>query len=161
MSTKIYSLSGTEAASTSTITYQSIPNLKNWGCTEWILYHKALAAQVGKTKAAEIWTTYFKRLSVWSSVYNWCKYNNEFSSYLKAQGIDVGNIFSDIHNAASSAAKTTLSLLNIGIKILPWAAGAYGIWWLSKNTAAGKSATTYAKSKLTTKKATTTKRKRK
>lgn len=123
-----------------TITYDTWPDLKNWGCTEWILFHKALVNHLGKTKANEVWINWFKELSVWSSVYNWCKYKSDFSEYLKGQGINVGNIFSDIYNSASSAAKTGLSLLNFAIRILPVAAVGVGVWWLTKNTAAGRGA---------------------
>lgn len=87
---------------------------QNGGCEAWIAYHKKLVSMYGRTKANELWLYYWDRLSGWSSEKNWCKYDNNFTGYLKSQGIDVGNIFSDIYNAGGDvldAATGTISVL--------------------------------------------------
>ncbi len=97
----------------------------NGGCSDWIAYHKNLVNLYGREKANELWLHYWNKQSPWSNNRNWCKYNNEFNGYLKSQGIDVGNIFSDVVNAggdvadaATSAVSTLAKIAKIGLPVL-------------------------------------------
>jgi hypothetical protein len=95
------------------------------GCSEWMQYHKGLVPMYGREKANELWLYYWEKLSPWSNNKNWCKYNSEFNSYFKSQGIDVGNLLSDVFNtggdvldAATGAISTFAKIAKIGLPIL-------------------------------------------
>lgn len=107
------------------------------GCDQWIAYHKQLLNLYGREKANELWLFYWAKLSPWSNNKNWCKYNNEFNNYFQSQGIDVGNIFSDIINtggdivdAATGALSITAKIAQVAIPVLVvYLAGRYFEIW--------------------------------
>lgn len=101
-------------------------------CADWLAYHKSLAAQFGKAKANEIWLFWWNKQSNWSSNKNWCKYDTEFSNYLKNQGIDVGNIFSDVINTGVNIVDGAASGLSLTAKLLKIAIPAAAVYIAGK-----------------------------
>lgn len=111
----------------------------DWGCYEWQSWLIALNKQYDQWKAKQIWMEYFNQLSKWSNVYNWCKYDSDFSNTLKKYGItEVGNIFSDTINAAEDLAKGATNLLSkVGKNIIPIAAVTLGVLFFKEEIKAG------------------------
>lgn len=76
------------------ITADSEPDYDAWGideywsCTDWIEWHKALAAKYGREQANSIWSQAWDKQGAWEHNYSWCKYNCDWSKYLLSQGID-------------------------------------------------------------------------
>ena len=91
---------------------------QNGGCSEWMSFHKQLVPQFGKTKANEIFLSFWNQQSNWSNNKNWCKYNNEFNNYFSSVGIDLGNIFSDVINTGTNIVDGATSGISIAAKLL-------------------------------------------
>ena len=85
----------TITAASSPVYHSGLPFAHYWGCGEWIAWHKALKAAYGLNRANEIFGEAWNEQSIWAGPYNWCKYQGEFTEYLKANGFDrVGSVLS-------------------------------------------------------------------
>lgn len=128
-STKIAVLSGKNPSVGSTITWPWINDPKNWAaipvldgwgwgdywdCDDWITYHKSYKAVLGQAAANDMFIKQFKLQTSDMSPFNWCKYNSTFANYFSSQGIDVGNMISNLvvgtGNVATSVATTATNL---------------------------------------------------
>ena len=126
-----------------TITAESTPVYDGWGfddhwqCYDWIQWHKAMKRKYGLQKANDRFAEAWNKQSVWDKPYNWCKYDNEFSAYLKEQGMDAGHVVSkvitgaeDLVDNTSDAAKSISNLLPT---IVLLGAVGYGLWIYTEN----------------------------
>ncbi len=94
------------------ITADSTPVEDGWGwadywtCADWVEWHKQLKAVHGPDESKRIWVAAWEAQSVDANPYNWCKYDSVATSYLKSNGIDIGNIVSRLTNTVSTLSKT-------------------------------------------------------
>jgi len=124
------------------ITYQSRPD-SNWSCLDWINWHKALRrdGHFTQEQANTAILTAASQVGFFASEH-WCPYDSDFVAYFRAQGIDPGNVISNVvvdsttalQNLAQGASKgislfgaaipyTTVALLSIvviGVGIFVW-----------------------------------------
>ena len=86
------------------ITYDSKPDYDDWGydeywtCEDWRIWYTKLKDHYGKSQAYTIWTNAWLKQDIWESNYSWCKYDTHFTEYMKAEGINVGHVVSNIIN---------------------------------------------------------------
>lgn len=129
-----YKLSGPE-----TITYLSKPNYDTWGCEQWKSWLIALNGQFSQEKSKDIWLAWFTSQSKWSNVYNWCKYDADFTNVLKKYGItEVSNVFSDVVNAGENAAGGIADLFGwLGKNIVPVAITVGAVYFFKEEIKTG------------------------
>lgn len=122
-----------------TITYLSKPNFDTWGCEQWKSWLIALNGQFSQAKSKEIWLRWFTSQSKWSNVYNWCKYDADFTNVLKKYGItEVSNVFSDVVNAGENAAGGIADLFGwIGKNIVPVAITVGAVYFFKEEIKTG------------------------
>lgn len=80
-----------------TITADSTPDSpQDWGCNDWVVWHKRLVEAYGQNQANEIWVNAWESQSFWDTQFNFCKYDCDWSTYFKSQGLDAGHLLSNI-----------------------------------------------------------------
>lgn len=97
--------------------YDQFPNdMDDWSCMQWIQYHKNILYRNGRASAKYYLENDGSRIGMFADVNN-CKYDCSFVEYFRGQGIDVGNIFSNIYCAGAvvvkSAKDTAESVSNV------------------------------------------------
>lgn len=96
----------------------------DWSCEDWIAYHKALKAELGKDQADQTWLQAWNEQSAWASNYNWCKYGAAFNSYVNAEKLPVTHLLADLFSggtrvgenvigAAESTSKVPINVANV------------------------------------------------
>jgi hypothetical protein len=112
------------------ITADSTPALDTWGwadywsCQEWMQWHRLNVQAYGRDVANSKFISAWSAQDAFASPYNWCKYDSGFTNYFKQQGIDLGNIFSQVINAAGNvvdAASNVTQTASNATDVLKWA----------------------------------------
>ena len=98
-----------------------------WGCADWMEWHKANVKTYGKDVANTKFTTQFNQLSSWNSEYSFCKYNCDWAQYFGNYGIDVSDVFSratcsavKVIDDAGSVVTNTTGGLSTGSSVIKW-----------------------------------------
>jgi hypothetical protein len=87
--------SGQQFKTLGAIPYDTDPKTIS-GCNNWKLWHISLVDKYGRAKANLIFEEAWENKSAFSYDYNFCKYDCDWSSYFKSQGIDIGHLLSNV-----------------------------------------------------------------
>jgi hypothetical protein len=130
--------------------YAQFPeDMDDWSCSQWMAYHRDILVKHGRASAKYYIEQDAGRVG-WVADLNECKYDCDFVKYFAAYGMSVGNIFSNLYCAATTAvtavkdsaqavSNTTkgvanaTSILSSG-KLFIAAGIIGGIWWLNKKS---------------------------
>jgi len=118
-----------------------------WSCTEWMHWHKELVKSFGRNKANEMFVLEFDKQSSFDLQVNTCKYNSDFVKYFKSQGLNAGNVLSNLiintgkvvdevgggANELAKGVNSTARTLKTFVPLLIAAVGIGGIYYLYKN----------------------------
>jgi hypothetical protein len=117
-----------------------------WGCADWMQWHKANVDKYGKDLANQKFISNFSQLSSINNAYNFCKYSCDWAQYFGNYGIDVsdvasravcsavtvvdaaGYVVTSTAGAATSAAQGASSTISTLSKILPIAGVVIAVW---------------------------------
>ena len=91
-------------------------DIDDWDCDTWKLYYMRNKQYLGKAKAQEVFMTDVGRTSACCPWLELCKYDCQFITYLKSEGLDYESIWSDI---ACFASNITSSAKNLSKFLVP------------------------------------------
>lgn len=88
----------------------------SWSCADWITWHKALKAALGKEAADAAWIKGWNGQGFWDPDQSWCKYNTDFNNYCKSANLPVSwilpNVVVGAQNVVNNIADTATSTSN-------------------------------------------------
>lgn len=85
---------------------QGLPDdLDNFSCAQWQTYYLRLKQKYGKDFALLKIQEEGERVGVWADLHA-CKYNCDFISFFKSEGLQGGNLFSKVFCAVDTVADT-------------------------------------------------------
>lgn len=96
----------------STVLYGLPKDMDDWECENWKSYYLKVKSKFGKQRAIEVINIDSERASAFSSIKNGCKYNCEFTSFFKREGLKTGNIFSNLFCATDSVVTTATDTIS-------------------------------------------------
>ncbi len=70
--------------------------VSEWGCVEWMTWHKRLVVKHGTELANEIFQSEWDKQGIFDPELNFCRYNNDFVNYFLSKGLDVRSFISAI-----------------------------------------------------------------